>query len=745
MPTVSAPYAQGTITSVSGTTVVVSGGASAAWIGRCIRMQNGTAQGDIRNITAVASATTITVDYAWNISPYSQYGFTESLPTTGNTFVISHFLDDIDDGTTLVKDTQSRYFRLVAGEQLNMNGGSWLYDSSKTFEFDSNGIQCDNPNGCFRFGDIDSLGTVFNGCTLIDRSSGSAGGWADAVANQPDMHVYAGIINVPATGNATFWRLHRDANIIVRIDGVYVDGQFGGRIMGSRSIEKDWKVYNNQSSIGAFNPKSPLGKIANIQVVGSLQALYHFWTESLSTEAEGITAKNISRLVRFTASAVTETGYTLELKDNDIEALQALPALYQNDFTVNSPGNTFRLSQFLNVRIPDASGVNITNSARVIISDVTNATVADLVTSIGTVPKQTLRYKDMSVITSGLFTWVSAGGTTYAPYAIAMVSYGYIPTTLPLPLLTSQDVSLIALTDTNITLSATAAAVLSSKFSIDGSGNITVTESANLDELYDYAAIWITQSSSNLLVAGMGQFLIKGVGTELQLTKNITINLGVTLNNGTKFKTLSTTGTVTNNGAISNLSITGNVTQATATNLSNVTISGSLTYNDNTSKSVTFTNAVIGTIQNSGTGIITITKVGTTSITTYTDAEINYLDSTLSFDGITSLTFYPTQADRDSGTNAGATASASPYNFKFGSTVNGVLLSGTVYVRINASGVLFLGEVNLVLGDNALSLSDNALLQAIVQKLDKSANNLTIVNEGVKKASLLVPHNTDLS
>lgn len=265
---------------------------------------------------------------------------------------------------------------------------------------------------------------------------------------------------------------------------------------------------------------------------------------------------------------------------------------------------------------------------------------------------------------------------------------------------------------------------------------ITLSGANSLDNLYDYMKYWLTQ---NMSVANM----LSPSGKTLDIADYKIIGLEF-LTSGTKLDTIKSSVSHQANAAFTNIKIDGSVTQATATTLSSVGITGSLGYNDNTSKSVTFTNAVIGTVSNSGTGIITITKVGTTSTTTYTDAEINYLDSTLSFDGITSLTFYPTQADRDSGTNAGATASASPYNFKFGSTVNGVLLSGTVYLRINASGVLFLGEVNLALGDNALSLSDNTLLQAIVQKLDKSASNLTIVNEGVKKASLLIPHTTNL-
>ena len=71
---------------------------------------------------------------------------------------------------------------------------------------------------------------------------------------------------------------------------------------------------------------------------------------------------------------------------------------------------------------------------------------------------------------------------------------------------------------------------------------------------------------------------------------------------------------VTLTGALSSgVSITGNVTQATPTNLSGVTITGNLTFNTNTPITVTFTDCdVTGTISNSGTGLVKVVRTGTT-------------------------------------------------------------------------------------------------------------------------------------
>lgn len=73
-------------------------------------------------------------------------------------------------------------------------------------------------------------------------------------------------------------------------------------------------------------------------------------------------------------------------------------------------------------------------------------------------------------------------------------------------------------------------------------------------------------------------------------------------------------GNVTNTGTLANgVNITGNVTQATPTNLTSVTITGNLTFNTNTPITVTFTNtAVSGTVSNSGTGLVTILLANST-------------------------------------------------------------------------------------------------------------------------------------
>lgn len=79
------------------------------------------------------------------------------------------------------------------------------------------------------------------------------------------------------------------------------------------------------------------------------------------------------------------------------------------------------------------------------------------------------------------------------------------------------------------------------------------------------------------------------------------------------FNTIASSGSITTLAAFNNINVVGNVTQATPTNLTGVTITGNLTYNTNTPITVTFTDCdVTGTISNSGSGLVKVVKAGTT-------------------------------------------------------------------------------------------------------------------------------------
>jgi len=251
--------------------------------------------------------------------------------------------------------------------------------------------------------------------------------------------------------------------------------------------------------------------------------------------------------------------------------------------------------------------------------------------------------------------------------------------------------------------------------------------------LYDVMKTWKTRNvQAQIEYPTIATQPVNASGTSVTTAMNIVGLEFLTV--GTKFKTLQANATA--NGTKSNLSIVGNVSQETPTNLSNVQISGTLTYNTNIDTSIAISNGTeIGTVVNSGTGIVTISRDNTSSITTYTDTEINFLDSNITFAGVNSITFYPTSGDANAGTNSGATITTSPYDFKYGSVISGVTMSGTLNIRYTIGGKVTIGTLTIALGDNSFVLTDNELLSSISAKVDQTNDNLPKVNSNVITAS----------
>jgi len=160
--------------------------------------------------------------------------------------------------------------------------------------------------------------------------------------------------------------------------------------------------------------------------------------------------------------------------------------------------------------------------------------------------------------------------------------------------------------DSNITLSESAVAALSS--------------SATFDNVYDSATYWSVVNGPTL---GSYIIIVSASGTDLNFGSNsVVIDNGAASNfsysgttatikssaltKGAKFDNLIASS-ITMTTPITNATLTSNVSQATPTNLTGVTINGDLTYNTNTPITITLTNcAISGTISNSGTGLVTI-------------------------------------------------------------------------------------------------------------------------------------------
>lgn len=255
----------------------------------------------------------------------------------------------------------------------------------------------------------------------------------------------------------------------------------------------------------------------------------------------------------------------------------------------------------------------------------------------------------------------------------------------------------------------------------------TTAKAYDIDRLYRYTNFAgditspISRSGNKLIVTGR-TVVIDPLASAVYVDNGTVITLKATTYTGD----IEASQVTLLNGAMIVGEVTGNVIQDTPSNLSGVSITGTLTYNTNTNTTITITNTTINTVANSGTGIVTISRDNTSSITTYTDAEINFLDSNITFAGVDNITFYPTSGDANAGTNAGATVTTSPYNFKYGSVISGVTMSGTLNIRYTIGGKVTIGTLTVALGSNSFVLTDNELLASISTNMALEVTSQTI-------------------
>jgi len=171
--------------------------------------------------------------------------------------------------------------------------------------------------------------------------------------------------------------------------------------------------------------------------------------------------------------------------------------------------------------------------------------------------------------------------------------------------------------DFYVTLTQAAATTkLASNFSVatTGSGTITVIASSSFDDLYDcMKAYKCIATKENMEFLGIKNQIVNASGSAAD-SGSVNIAGIEYFTAGSKFTAVKSTGTLTANGALKNgVSVIGNVTQATPTSLSGVTVTGNLAYNTNMPITVTFTNTTVtGTVSNSGTGAITINRINST-------------------------------------------------------------------------------------------------------------------------------------
>ena len=164
----------------------------------------------------------------------------------------------------------------------------------------------------------------------------------------------------------------------------------------------------------------------------------------------------------------------------------------------------------------------------------------------------------------------------------------------------------------------------SSSMIIEDSGKVANAGARSIVIDSAAASAFAVNTGTNVITV-KASTLAKGAKFDTVQASAITVNASTTVSANlvgavTNAGTLSgaITGAVINTGTLSSgTTITGNVTQATPTDLTGVTITGNYTFNTNTPITVTFTNSsVSGTVSNSGTGLVTITLASGSTIGT---------------------------------------------------------------------------------------------------------------------------------
>lgn len=156
------------------------------------------------------------------------------------------------------------------------------------------------------------------------------------------------------------------------------------------------------------------------------------------------------------------------------------------------------------------------------------------------------------------FDYRGLTNTNADTFRFAFAGYGYAPSFISGVMKGTSGVSLSSTisTDAGVSASKATAATYTDRFSIDASGNITVTANATLDQLYDYAQVWLESSGANMEAAGLGAKLVSYNGSRITAQKTLTINGGATLSAGVKFTTITVVGTLTITGSIDVVSYT---------------------------------------------------------------------------------------------------------------------------------------------------------------------------------------------
>lgn len=286
---------------------------------------------------------------------------------------------------------------------------------------------------------------------------------------------------------------------------------------------------------------------------------------------------------------------------------------------------------------------------------------------------------------------------------------------------------------------------------------ITVTSAITAQNLYNDIQWWLYQDAQ-MDLPDFSTFVANNLNVTDWSISGINFITG----------SIQSTGALTSNGLMANLTVNGNVSQSIPTNLTNVVITGTLTYSIATATNVTFNTSTINTLINSGIGIVTISN-NNSNVSVYTDAEINYLDSFIVLTGTSAGTKVVMKNFANAATLQTvilATSTRMEFKRSTYASVTQVYLelqnNANVALITKASAPVTLAVGNLGTIDFTAPLDANSVKDIISATVAKEVwgatertlsdgmsatdlnDKMNIINNGVQKASVGIPHTETL-
>lgn len=436
---ITTPYKSGTLSSIgtgangANTRLNTSGITWAVGdVGRHIYFTNGNALHESRKIIA-QGANYCDIEFAFGTFPLldqSGENTLSSSPSAGNALGVSYYLDNIDNGVSLKKLTDTS-FQQPAGEGISIGVNVMIYDKEKNLEIDSDRF---NLDGVLQIGDITPTGYAINGGNITDRATTIEGGWAynnNAISDADDagsFRFYGG--NIISVGNC-FWRLYRDTGTTFsHIFDTTITGNFGMRIgAGSKALFAKMRLRDNAFWAGPFTTKSPIGLLDNITVNNSENVV--FWSVRFGGTTTIQNVRFDTETINTSAIMLAGTldpNRTLTLKDiliDDIEALETRGVpLVATTGGVAATGTKFDLRNSLVATIANSSGIyqdgwrmRLTNNAGTELYNGTN--------SGGYFSQVTVLYGTKTVNSLGDLPVDFSDLITYFPYPYRLRKYGF--------------------------------------------------------------------------------------------------------------------------------------------------------------------------------------------------------------------------------------------------------------------------------------------------------------------------------